>query len=340
MKLLLLLIPAMLVALPAGAQDANKAGTTAAQFLKIGVGARSMGMAGASAGITDDASAMYWNPSGMIGVSSITVYATHSNWFADISHQFFGVVLPLGDDHRIGLNATLLSMGDIEVTTEQEPRGTGTFFKASDVAVGISYAGRLVDFFSFGVTVKYITQSIYNETGSAIAVDLGTTLHTGYKGITVGMAFSNFGTTMQLEGRDLHRTFDPNPNNATNTGVSSDLATESWDLPVNFRVGIGWELVGATQALFTDEGNRVRFAVDANHPNDGPEHASTGIEYTWQDIVSLRSGYHFNDDLRSWSYGLGLSWGTPGAFAFGLDYAFSDMDRLGGTHVFSLGVRF
>jgi hypothetical protein len=326
----------MLAGALASAQESNKAGTSAGQFLKIGVGARAMAMGGATVGVVDDASAAYWNPAGLAGVKSFTLFGTHTRWFADITHQYFGVVLPLGDDHRIGVNATVLSVGDIEITTEEQPRGTGTFYDATDIAVGLSYSGRLVEFFSFGATVKYVTQSIYNESASAMAVDLGTVLHTGFEGITIGMAFTNFGTAMKLEGRDLHRTYDPNPNSAANTGVSSYLGTESWELPVNFRVGIGWTLVGPVEALMTDETHAVRLAVDANHANDAPENAVVGLEYSWQEILALRGGYAFNDDVRTWSAGVGLHWGTAQGLGVGVDYAYTDLDRLGPIHVFSV----
>lgn len=322
------------------AQQQNKSGTAAAQFLKIGVGGRAVGMAGATAGITDDMSALYWNPSGVLSVSGIGVFAAHTDWFADIQHQFFGAVVPVSDDHRFGISATVLTMGEMEITTELEPRGTGTFFDATDVAVGITYATRPVTFFSFGATVKYVAQSIYNESASAIALDLGTLLDTDFKGIKIGMAFTNFGTRLKLEGRDLHRTYDPNPNNATNVGVSSNLATEEWEMPINFRVGIGWDLIGQAGAMMKDETHGLLLAADANHPNDAPENASIGLEYHWSDIIALRSGYHFNDDVKKWTYGLGFSWGIPGSFSFAVDYAFMDLDRLAAVHVFSIMMGF
>jgi len=331
-----LTIACFLVTSVTGAQESNKAGTSAAQFLKIGVGARAMGMGGATVGIVDDASAAYWNPAGLAGVHSFSLIGTHTRWFADITHQYFGVVLPMGDDHRIGASATVLSVGDIEITTEDQPRGTGTFYSATDVAVGLSYSGRLVEFFSFGATVKYVTQSIYNESASAMALDLGTILHTGFNGITIGMAFTNFGTPLQLDGRDLHRTYDPNPNSAANTGVSSYLGTQSWELPVNFRVGIGWTVMGSADAMLSDETHAVRLALDANHANDEPESAVVGMEYSWQEILALRGGYAFNDDVRTWSAGLGLHWGTPQSLAVGIDYAYTDLDRLGPIHVFTV----
>ena len=321
-------------------QESNKAGTTAAQFLKIGVGAGSLGMAGASVGLVNDVSSMYWNPAGLTEVNSISVLASYTDWFVDLKHQYFGIVLPVSDDHKFGVSATILTMGEMEITTEQQPKGTGDFFDASDVMVGLTYSARLVDFFSFGISFKYITQNIYNETASALAVDIGTNLKTGYKGIKVGMALTNFGTTMTLDGRDLQKTYDPNPNNATNVGIASNLKTESWELPVNFRVGIGWDLMGTGDVMMYNQTNSIKIGIDGNHPNDGPENASVGIEYRWQNLIALRSGYYFNDDVRKLSLGFGLNWEVPQSFVIGVDYAFADLDRLGAVHSISLKVGF
>ncbi len=329
-----------LVVLSGTAQQQNKSGTAAAQFLKIGVGGRSLSMAGATAGIVDDPSAMYWNPAALVQVQGVSLYANHANWFADIRHQFFGISIPLGENQRIGVGTTVLTMDDMEITTELEPRGTGTYFGATDVAVGLTYSARMASFFSFGATVKYVTQSLYNESASAFAVDLGTLLETGFDGITVGMSFTNFGSTMKLEGRDLQKTYDPLPNNATNTGVASYLATESWELPVNFRVGLGWQLLGRTNAMFADETHAVRVAIDANHPNDAPEHAAFGVEYVWSDIIALRGGYHLNDDVRSLTYGLGVRIESAGSFGVTVDYASMSLEQLGLIHVISLAVGF
>jgi len=324
----------------AGGQDLSKAGTTAAQFLKIGVGGRAMAMGEAAAGVVKDPSALYWNPAGLIEIPSISLFVAHTRWFADINHNYFGLVVPVGDNSRLGVSGTVLSMGEMEVTTEQYPMGTGDFFEASDVAVGVTYAVRMVEFFTFGTTVKYISQSISNETATAVALDFGTRLNTGFNGVVIGMGYTNFGTTMKLDGRDLRKTFDPNPDNATNVGVASFLGTESWELPVNFRVGVGWNLVGTGSTAFQSDQHTLTLAVDANHPNDGPENASIGVEYKWQDLIALRGGYRIKDDVRSLSYGLGLHWQPAERMAFELDYATATLNRLGPIHILSLTLEF
>jgi hypothetical protein len=117
----------------------NKSGTSAAQFLKIGVGARAMGMAGANVASINDAYSLYWNPGALPKVDGVSLVAVYTDWFADIRHQFFGFVLPVSDISSIGIQATVLSMDAMRVTTVSQPHGTGELFEVKDLAIGISY---------------------------------------------------------------------------------------------------------------------------------------------------------------------------------------------------------
>lgn len=321
-------------------QETNKAGTSAAQFLKIGVGAREIAMAGATAGTVSNVSSVYWNPAGLVGVNRMSVSADFTDWIADLQHNYFALVLPIGGNQVIGLSANVLDYGEMEVTSETQPKGTGEFFEAADMSIGLTYSAKLVDFFSFGITLKYITQNIYNESASTVAIDLGTRLNTGFSGIKIGMAFTNFGGKLKLEGRDLLRTYDPNPNNATNVGVKSYLEAESWELPTNFRVGIGWDIIGPYDAMTISNEHQLILAIDANHPNDAPENIAIGTEYTWRKLLSLRGGYHINDDIRRLVLGFGLNWSIPNSIRLGVDYAYANLVDFDGIHSFSFKIGF
>ncbi len=319
-------------------QETNKSGTTAAQFLKIGVGARASAMSGAVVGLVDDATATYWNPSGLVGVKKNTISANFTDWFLDVNHQNFAIVFPIDASQNIAVSATLLSMGKMEVTNELNPKGTGDFFEASDLSINLTYAIQIVDFFSFGISGKFINQSLYNESASAFAIDLGTTLTTGYKGIKIGMAFLNFGTELKLEGTDLQKSYDQSPNNATNTGVLSNLATESWGLPLIIKVGIGWDLISNSDALFWSEMHKLKLGIDANHPIDAPEYLSVGTEYGWHNTLFLRGGYNFNDGEKDYTVGGGILWGVSNDLVIKFDYAFVNYKKLNAIHNVSLSI--
>ena len=64
-------------------------GTSGAQFLKIGPGARVDSLGGAFGAIADDVTAIYWNPAGLSQLAATTpVSGTHTVWLADTRYNF------------------------------------------------------------------------------------------------------------------------------------------------------------------------------------------------------------------------------------------------------------
>ncbi len=84
----------------------------------------------------------------------------------------------------------------------------------------------------------------------------------------------------------------------------------------------------------------VLIAIDANHSSDAPEKACVGMEYSWENLIAIRGGYHFNDDVRSWTAGAGLTWQAGTSFGLGIDYAYADLNPLGPVHTFTVTVGF
>lgn len=332
--IVLALVPLVLVG-----GDFSKTGTSAAQFLKIGVGARGTAMGDANAAVAGGADALYWNPAGIAKIAAVSLSVSHSQWFADISHTAASLALPVTESDVIGISATTLGAPEQEVTTVDQPEGTGVFYKANDIAIGISYARVLTDRFSVGVTAKYIHQSVYNETAGTVAVDLGTSLQTGFHGLVIAMSVTNFGGNLQLEGRDLIATSDINKNISGEYNPSTNLSTEQWSLPLNFRIGIALDLVGKNDAVLGSDQHRFTLAIDGNHPNDNVERASIGGEYGWNETFFLRTGYKINYDVERWTFGAGVK-AEFGAQHFSIDYAIADFGDLGKVSRFSVRLEF
>lgn len=308
----------------------SKSGTSAAQFLKIGIGPRATALAGSFSGLADDATALYWNPAGIAWIGQRSFLATHTEWFADINHEFAGLVIPLSASSVLGASFTALSTPDMEQTTIDQPDGTGIFFDVQDIAVGLAFARRMTERFSFGVNVKFIQQKLFNETASTMAVDLGGMLHTGFNGLRLGIAMNNFGGKLRLDGRDLIVSYQNNPAN---------LETQSWPLPINFRIGLAMDIIGAQEGFFTNESQRLTMLVDGNNVNDAPETLSFGVEYGWNENFFLRGGYRLNHDLESFSGGLGFHFPVQ-RWMIQADYSLSAMGDLGYINRIGLGFQF
>jgi hypothetical protein len=315
----------------------SKVGSTAAPFLNIAVGPRAIAMGGAFVATANDITALYWNPAGASRVLANSAMFAHSRWFADITYNWAGAVLNLGGLGSFGLHLTYLDYGEMEVTTLAEQEGTGQFFGAQDLALGLTYAYNLTDRFSLGGTVKYIQQTIWNSSASSVAVDLGVLFQSDIYGLRIAATITNFGADMQMDGKDLFVQHDINPGIfGNNDQILAKLNTDSYPLPLTFRAGLAMDLVD-------DEDHRFTIGVDALHPNDNDESVNVGTEYVFNNLVSIRAGYKslFLDNTEEGlTLGAGLSYYFAPNFGIFFDYAYQDFGILDYTQHFSFGVNF
>ncbi len=337
---ILLVLPMLVPGVRALADSGvTKTGTVAATFLEIPVGAAAVGMGGAFVSVANDVTSLYWNPAGAASLQGTEALAAHMTWIADTRYEFAGVVIPLGEVGALGFSLTSLTMDDMMVRTVEQPDGTGEFFSAGDLAAGITYARPLSDRFAIGFTAKYIQETIWHESAHAFALDVGTTFRTDlFGGLPIGATLSNFGTTMQMSGRDTRTFIQVDPTKmGSNDQIPTAIEMNSWELPLSFQIGL------STTAMKTDD-LRWTIAADAVHPNDNNESMNVGTEFSYLDVLMLRGGYHslfLKDAEGGLSLGIGLSTNTLfGTMLIRFDYAYRNMGRLDNVHVLSLGVRF
>jgi len=340
MKKLLLKISLMLslsVSVLSLAQQNDQIGTSMANFLKIGAGSKATAMGDAFVALQNDASALYWNPAGIALLSKNEVLIQTTSWIANTNLYFLGVAVPLGDLGTFGASVYSFSSGEMEETTLREPDGTGRFFSASDLAIGLSYARTLTDRFSVGLTIKYINESLSRESADAFAFDIGSIFATGFlNDMKLGFALSNLGTQMELNGPDLIVDYDVAPDVPTNKTTDARLGTRTWDLPLIFRIGLGTYLVN-------NETTSLSLEIGVNDTRDFQPRFNTGSELAFKLIdeqkIMLRAGYKGNYDEEGLTAGGGLFLNL-GGYDFKLDYAFADLNRLGNVHRYSISILF
>jgi hypothetical protein len=293
-----------------GAQEFAKVGTVGAQFLKIGIGARAVGMGSAFVSVADDASAVYWNPAGVARISRNVISINHCDWLHDTS---FSQATYVFDPHylpgMVALHVRSLYMPEQLVRTIYKPDGTpGYTFDNGDVAAGVTYARSLTDKFSAGITANYVHSTLADVTSSAYSFDFGTLYDTGFQSLRIGMAIQNIGSEMQF-------------------------LTRSAKLPTVFRVGMSLNVYENSQV-------RVVTAADFSHPPDNNERANVGSEVGYKDFLYFRGGYGFGYDAEGLNLGMGFKVPTSLNSEATIDYAFSDMSYLGSIHRISIDFRF
>jgi hypothetical protein len=294
----------------------QRAGISTAQFLKIGVGGRASAMGESFIAISDDASALYWNAAGIAQFKENQLIISHNVWIADINNDFIGVVYHLDEDNSFGASLTAVTMDDMPVTTEFAPFGTGEYFGYTDIAVSITYARKMTKQFSFGGSVKYIEETLDKLKMRGVMIDLGTYYRTGLGSTRFAVTVSNFGSELAPDGQ------------VTLVGNREVDEWQSFAPPTIFRIGFAVE-------PYESEEHRITTSIQLNHPNDNSENVAIGAEYAWQKMFFLRGGYKFNVDEQNFSFGLGIQ--IPISLAeFSFDYAYTNFERLGSAHRFSI----
>jgi hypothetical protein len=315
----------------------SKRGTTAAPFLSIGQGARAIGMGSAFVAITDDPTALYWNPAGITKVQGFGFVVDHTNWFADIGYNYMAFTYNLGGFGTVGASFTISDVDEMNVTTVEDPDGTGEVFGVTDAAFSLAWAIDITDNFSIGFNPKYIYQSIWRMSASTIALDLGVQYVTPFDGAILAMSISNFGPKMQLSGSSTQVIYDPDPNTTgNNSSIPANIQTDTWDLPLTFRVGIGYQPLKS-------EDNTITLSLDALHLSDNYESLNIGAEYCYDNFIAIRAGYKslfLPDSEESFSVGFGLEQLVIGNIALKVDYAYQDFGRLSNIQKFSFGITF
>ncbi len=330
-----LLSAAALVAAAAPALAVDK---YAAEFLKIGVGARALGMGGAFVSLADDASATYWNPAGLVGLETREALGMHATQFDGVeSHDVLGVASPLrrgGADAALGLTLIRLAVDDIKVTkdakVDEDENGNPILDpnlirteSAYDLAMLLSYARGMGEKWSAGVNLKLIHQSLVGEGSSfGVGADLGL-LYRPRPGLGFGLRLADITTTQLYWDTGRRETVAP----TLTLGASATR-----DLPA-----LQGSLTLALDAAF--EFQDIPSQVDAKGNKPFLQFTSSnlsgwllpGAEYWFRHTVALRAGA----DEGHFTAGAGVRYKQLGA-----DYAYLSHDELGGTHRISALVRF
>jgi len=166
-------------------------GTTGANFLKIGVGARAVAMGEAFTAVADDSTSLYWNPAGLARVEGGELSAMYNVWFEGIGQGYVSAGFPLLGG-TVALGANYVSMGDLEGRDESgNPTET---FQASDLGISAGFAGRLGRFL-LGLSGGMIRSTIAGDTQSAFLVTLGGLVEIS-EGFSLGVVAQNLGTKL------------------------------------------------------------------------------------------------------------------------------------------------
>jgi hypothetical protein len=356
------------LSLPAAAQNNNinqdntSYGTTSAEFLLFGAGARGTALGGAFAAIATDVSSIYYNPGGTALIPKAGATIGTYDYIADTRYNWGGIVFPFsGGSRAIGLQVGTFGFKDQPVYTVEQPEGTGSVYSVNETFVGLTLSQNFSDRFSAGLTAKGVFDQLGEASGHALAVDFGTNFHSQLSGHPIQFSFvlTNLGTNLTYSGNALDvatpRAPIPNEPEVPSEGQPSELRTSGFNLPTTFRVGLAYDLL-------TAESSRLSLLGDFNQPNNNRAGFSGGAEWASQHLggspfgFAVRGSYSYlgsnnlsptnplsqtalsdEENLQGLAFGGGLNYGG-GDFNVGVDYAWKYLGVLGGTNFFSITV--
>jgi hypothetical protein len=317
------------------AANDNQFGTAGAQELRIPMGARNIAMAGAGiAGVTG-VDAIYWNPAGLGGLQATQASLNHLNYLLDVDVNTGAVATQLGSMGVMAFSIKVLSVGDIPVTTEQNPEGTGEFFAPAMTVVGLTFARQLTDRVSFGATGMYLNEDIHRVRASGVAFDFGFLYDPQWQGLRFGAVMKNYGPDMSFTGSGFDKDVslpgvDPGIPDKT-------VRTESapFELPSYLQFGVAYDFVN-------NDRNHAALYGSYQSNNYSNDEFRVGAEYGWNQAVYLRGGYvssNLDQYINDFTLGGGLrlKWGEA---HLTLDYAWANTDFFKANQWFSLGLEF
>jgi len=283
---------------PAAADGiSSDAGTTSLNFLKVGVGARAASLGGAFSAVSDDASACFWNPAGLVEAQPLEMFFMHHRFIEDISQSAVGFAFDL-HQVRLGASMNYFSMGELERRTGNSivPEGVFTPF---DMALGLSAAYRFTEDISAGITGRFVHENLDSETAGAVLVDLGLKARTPVPGLAAAVAVRNLGSQLKYE-------------------------LSGYDPPRLISLG------AAYQRTLPWSYSSLLVTGQVTFPNDNDTRFSLGTEYGYKDFLFGRVGYRSGLDYEDVSFGFGVLYRK-----LRFDYAFVPYSDLGNSHRFS-----
>ncbi len=320
----------------------NRAGTAAAPELRIPVGGQYLALSGSAVAYATGLEAIYWNPAGVYLGEGENAGALFSfrKYIADMDMSFAAVSGNFGDFGTLAFSFRSLNIGDINVTTMNQPDGTGEVLSPTYFVLGLTYSRLLSDQISIGANFNIINESWSNVSANGFCVDAGVQYRDLFTpGLSMGIVVKNLGGAMKYEGAGLFiQAADPNSNRGT---TFYQISAAAYELPSEFSIGFTY-----TKPL--NEENSLSLSGAFVNNNFAYDDYKFGLEYSYRDLLFIRGGYLFSPQstdstpniFEDYSLGVGLNFQEFSNLDLEVDYAFVPVKYFDSNHTFSIRVNF
>lgn len=336
----------MLCAFAAVAGNPDRQGEAGASELLLNPWARSAGLHSMSTASVQGIESMRINVAGLgrINQGEFMVANTRLYEGSTLGMNTIGFATKVGESSAFGVTMTAMDFGDNEVTTVEQPAGTGGTFSPSFFQIGLGYAYTYQNKISVGILVRGVTESLPTVSAFGVAIDAGVQYVSGPQdNFKLGISLRNNGSSMEFGGEGLSfQTQAPNssgnPYNLTVNGRS-----QSYELPSQLNIGIAYD-------YYLGETNFVRGVSNFTSNAFSSDNIGVGAEFHFNNLVILRGAYRIDIDAEEERENVytgaaaGLSLLIPtkkdSDRKFVIDYAYRTTNPFSGTHNITLGLAF
>ena len=333
-----------------GVQAGNKdrSGQAGAPELLINPWTGSAGWGGVTTSNVRGVESMFSNIAGLAFVNKLEIGFTQTYWLkgSGIGISNFGLGVKTGETGVIGLSVFSMKFGDLDVTTTDQPDGTGATFKPSLLNFALSFSKIFSNSIYAGLTVRIISESIPDASAQGLSIDAGVMYVAGDRDqAKFGIALRNLGPTMKFtgDGFSIKAFFQGNDNS-----ISVYQRSENFELPTQLRMGASYDfLIG--------EWNRLSLAANFTSNSFSKDQFTLGLEYSLKEYLILHGAYTYEDGItadvndanRTNAY-KGLSLGATvevpiskkSNLKLGIDYAYQSTDNFKGTQAFGVRLKY
>ena len=338
---LLIVVCCMLNVKLVQAGNPDRQGEAGAYELLLNPWARSAGLHTMTTSMITGVEATRLNVAGLARLNKSELVIGHTILFdgTGMSLNSIGFAQRIGEAGVFGLTLTSMDFGDIAITTDAVPEGTGATYSPSFFHMGVSYAHMFENKVSVGILMCGISESIADLNAFGFALDAGVQYVTGAEdNFKFGIALRNVGTPMRFGGEGL--SFQtPNPNSDVNYQLTVNQRAAKFELPSVLNLGVSYDFLFGPRHRLTILGNFTANSFSRDQ-------VGGGAEYAFNEMFMVRAGYKYElgQTALQESVYTGLAAGVTlevpmkkqSTNRFAVDYAYQSTSPFSGTHNFSL----
>jgi len=322
-KIIIIIIFMFLLAGQVFAGGDRRKGSAGALELRIPIGSRATGLGGSVISEVQGLESIYWNPAGVSSIRGVEAMVSYLDYIADMTFTFGGVGINIAGVGVLGISARILNIGDVVVTTEDMPMGTGEIMNPNFVTLGLSFARQMTDRIFFGTSLNFINEQVSQVSTRGIAMDFGFQYVPGLiRGLKLGVVVKNIGPNMRYDGENLNHTAPLEEQIQGSERKQFRTVLEDFELPSYFQVGI-------SMSPIETENSKMTVMASFRNNNFVEDEIMGGVEYAFHDMLFVRGGYTSSKQqeyLYGPSFGAGLKL-NMGVNTFYFDYSFAQTSK-------------